>query len=129
VSKAFGENLARLYADKAAMDIACLRWSRSEQASGAAQSLDLAQRSRPVPPSRRVPRLAAIRLFHYLRHLEQPPELVDNSKSAVQYRPMDDAEYHVSQIMPDGDTRDPEDPGVKFHGGPFVALALGQRLQ
>jgi hypothetical protein len=29
--------------------------------------------------------------------------------------------------MPEGDTRDPEDPGVKFHGGHFVALALGQR--
>jgi uronate dehydrogenase len=130
VSKAFGENLARLYAEKAAMDIACLR-------------IGLVL-SEPKAPRNLWTWLSVSDLCRLVDAcLDSPPfgfsitygisnnrrSWWDNSKSAVQYRPLDDAERYLSLLMPDGDTRDPEDLGVKFHGGPFVTLALGQRPQ
>src|SRR5258708_39199240 len=128
VSKAFGENLARLYADKAAMDIACLR-------------IGLVL-SEPKAPRNLWTWLSVSDLCRLVDAcLDSPPfgfsitygisnnrrTWWDNSKSAVQYRPMDDAERYLGLVMPYADPPDPEDPAVKFHGAPLLTLSLGQR--
>jgi uronate dehydrogenase len=128
VSKAFGESLARLYAEKAGMDIACLRIGLVLGEPGAPRNLwtwlSVPDLCRLVDAC-----LDALPFGYSITYgiSNNRRGWWDNSKSAVPYSPMDDAESYASRIMPDGDTRDPEDPSVKFHGGPFVALALGQR--
>jgi uronate dehydrogenase len=128
VSKLFGENLARLYVEKAGMDIACLR-------------IGLVLRE-PQAPRNLWTWLSVPDLCRLVEAcLDAPPfgfsitygisnnrrSWWDNRKSAVDFGPLDDAERCADRLMPDGDKRDPEDPGVRFHGGPFVTLALGQR--
>ncbi len=50
----------------------------------------------------------------------------DNSKSGVSYRPQDDSETFAERFagQPAGD---PEDPAVKFQGGPFCSLDFGEK--
>ena len=45
----------------------------------------------------------------------------------VAYAPQDNAEYAAAEMLRDGDTRDPEDPAVKYQGGPFVAEGYVKR--
>jgi uronate dehydrogenase len=45
----------------------------------------------------------------------------------VAYAPRDNAEYIAAAMLRDGDTRDPEDPALKYQGGPFVAEGYVKR--
>jgi uronate dehydrogenase len=130
VSKAFGENLARLYAEKAGMDVACLRIGVVLPEPQAPRNLwtwlSVPDLCRLVDACLEAPPFGFSITFGVSNNRRS---WWDNGKSVVRFRPIDDAERYASRVMPVGDTRDPEDPGVKFHGGPFVALALGQRPQ
>ncbi|HXP74008.1 MAG TPA: NAD(P)-dependent oxidoreductase [Stellaceae bacterium] len=128
VSKVFGESLARLYVEKAGMDIACLRIGVALQEPQAPRNLwtwlSVSDLCRLVDACLDAPPFGFSVTYGISNNRRN---WWDNRKSAVDYRPMDDAERFAGRLMPDGDTRDPEDPGVKFHGGPFVALGFGQR--
>ena len=128
VSKAFGENLARLYVEKAGMDIACLRIGLVLPEPKAPRNLwtwlSVPDLCRLVDACLDAPPFGFSITYGVSNNRRS---WWDNHKSAVDYRPTDDSERYVSRLLPHGDTRDPEDPGVKFHGGHFVALGLGQR--
>jgi uronate dehydrogenase len=130
VSKAFGENLARLYVEKSGMDIACLRIGLVLREPQAPRNLwtwlSVSDLCRLVDACLDAPPFGFSITYGISNNRRS---WWDNGKSGVDYRPMDDAERYLDRVMPNGDTRDPEDPGVKFHGGAFVALALGQRPQ
>jgi uronate dehydrogenase len=128
VSKAFGENLARLFVEKAGMDVACLR-------IGVALP-------EPKTPRNLWTWLSTDDLARLVAAcLDAPPfgfEIVygisdnrrrwwSNARSTIPFCPQDDAENYAPQLMPAEDPRDADDPGVKYHGGPFVTLALGER--
>jgi uronate dehydrogenase len=128
VSKCFGENLARLYVEKAGLRVACLRIGVAAPA--------------PTTPRNLWTWLSVDDLLRLIDAALAAPELRfsvvygisdnrrrwwDNARAGVDYRPRDDAERFAATLMPDGDRRDPDDPGVRFHGGPFVALAIGER--
>jgi uronate dehydrogenase len=125
VSKLFGENLARLYTEKAGMDIACLR-------------IGVVLRE-PQAPRNLWTWLSVPDLYRLVDAcLDSPPfgfsitfgisnnrrTWWNNSKSAVQFLPRDDAERYARWIVPDGHNREPQDSGVKFHGGPFGAASV-----
>jgi len=128
VSKVFGESLARLYVEKAGMDIACLRIGLVAREPQAPRNLwtwlSVSDLCRLVDACLDAPQFGFSITYGVSNNRRR---WWDNGKSAVPFEPRDDAELHASRIMPKGDTRDPADPGVRFHGGPFVALALGER--
>jgi uronate dehydrogenase len=128
VSKLFGENLARLYAEKAGMDIACLRIGLVLPEPQAPRNLwtwlSVPDLCRLVDACLGAPPFGFSITYGVSNNRRS---WWDNRKSVVDYRPMDDAESYAARLMPDGDKRNPDDPGVRFHGGPFVALPLGQR--
>lgn len=51
----------------------------------------------------------------------------NNHARHVAYAPMDSADSAAAELLPEGDRRDPEDPAVKYQGGPFVADGFVQR--
>ena len=52
---------------------------------------------------------------------------VDNSGAAfLGYRPKDNAEYLASDILAAEPPADPQDPGQKYHGGPFAKVDIGE---
>jgi len=130
VSKIFGESLARLYVDKSGLEIACLRIGVCLPEPKAPRNLwtwlSVPDLVRLVEACLAAPQLGFAVVYGISDNRRR---WWDNTGSAIDYRPQDDAERHAARLLPDGDRRDPEDPGVKYHGGPFVALALGQRPQ
>jgi uronate dehydrogenase len=124
VSKAFGDDLASLYADKYGLDIACLRIGTAVAA--------------PTDPRHLSTWLSYEDLFRLIQACFAAPKLgctilygvSDNDRrwwsnetaAHVPYRPQDNAETFAARLLPGGtDPRDPKDPAVKFQGGPFVA--------
>ncbi len=127
VSKAFAEDLARLYVDKAGMEIACLRIGTVLQ--------------EPRVPRHLSTYLSFADLFRLVDACLDQPDLGfavvygssnntrgfwDNSKSGVDYRPQDNAETFARQF--DGHpAADPKDPAAMYQGGPFIPLDFGER--
>jgi uronate dehydrogenase len=123
VSKAFGDDLASLYADKYGLHIACLRIGTAVAA--------------PTDPRHLSTWLSYEDLWRLIQACFAAPRLgctilygvSDNDRRwwsnaaapHVKYRPKDNAEAHAARLLPQGDPRDPEAPEVQFQGGPFVA--------
>jgi uronate dehydrogenase len=128
VSKAFGENLARLYVEKAGMEVACLRIGMALAEPAAPRNLwtwlSPADLRRLVDTYLDAPQLDFTIVYGISANERS---WWSNAKAAPPFRPLDNAESHAARLLPAGDTRDPMDPGVRYHGGPFVALPLGQR--
>ena len=127
VSKAFAEDLARLYVDKAGMEIACLRIGTVLQ--------------EPRVPRHLSTYLSFADLFRLVDACLDQPNLSfavvygssnnsrgwwDNSKSGVDYRPEDDAEVFAGRFAADPPSN-PDDPAAKYQGGPFIPLDFGER--
>ncbi|HSI42101.1 MAG TPA: NAD(P)-dependent oxidoreductase [Xanthobacteraceae bacterium] len=122
VSKAFGEDLARYYFDKYGVESACVRIGTA--------------RPDPIDPRH----LSTWHSYEDLLRLIEACFASDklgctilygvsnNDRSwwsnalatNVDYRPQDNAESFKGALIPNGDTRDMDDPAVKFQGGPFV---------
>jgi uronate dehydrogenase len=126
VAKAFGENLARLYVEKAGMEVACLRIGVAQPEPTSPRNLwtwlSLPDLLRLVETCLDAPRLGFAILYGISDNRRR---WWDNARSTVPFLPQDDAERFADRLLPD--RRDPEDPGVRYHGGPFVALKLGER--
>jgi uronate dehydrogenase len=123
VSKAFGEDLASLYADKYGLDIACLRIGTAEPVPTQARHLSTWQ---SYPDLLRLIEacFAARKLGCTILYGVSANERSwwSNAHAPhVGYAPHDNAEYAAADLFKDGDKRDPKDPGVKFQGGPFAA--------
>lgn len=127
LSKAFAEDLARLYVDKARMEIACLRIGT-------------------VLQEPRVPRhLSTYLSFGDLNRLvdacldqrglgfsvvygnsDNTRGWWDNSKSGVDYRPVDNSET-FAQRFEGTPAPDPQSIEARHQGGAFVSLDFGER--
>lgn len=128
VSKAFGENLGSLFADKFGLEVACLRIGSAVP--------------EPKEPRHLSTWLSYPDLLRLVEACLDAPTLKfavvygasnnkrgwwDNSKSGVAFLPQDDAEKFAARIVPHGDPRDPNDPAVKYQGGIYVKLGLGEK--
>ena len=129
VSKAFGDDLASLYADKYGLDIACLRIGTCAP--------------QPTDPRHLSTWLSYEDLWRLIQACFAAPKLgcailygmSDNDRRwwsnaaapQVRYRPKDNAEAYADRLVPDGDKRDPKAPEVRFMGGPFVANGYVKR--
>jgi uronate dehydrogenase len=129
VSKAFGEDLASLYVDKYGLDIACLRIGTAAPVPKDPRHLSTWQSYpdllRMIEACFDAPKLG----FTVLYGVSANERIWWSNAHAphVTYAPQDNAEYAAAELFKDGDKRDPEDPGVKFQGGPFVAEGYMRR--
>lgn len=128
VSKAFGEALARLYADKHGMSVACLRIGSFRE-----RPQDARQLATWVSP-RDMVALARCAIeapsYHYVVVYGVSANTRarwDNPDAArIGYVPQDDAEDHAAQLG--AREADPEDPATRFHGGAFCAMEWHGKL-
>jgi uronate dehydrogenase len=128
VSKAFGENLARLYVDKAQMDIACLRIGVALQEPKVARNLwtwlSVPDLFRLVTSCLDADRLGFAVVYGISDNRRR---WWSNAKSGVAFSPKDDAETYAAEILAGCPSTDPDDLALSYHGGPFVALDFGER--
>jgi uronate dehydrogenase len=129
VSKAFGEDLASLFADKYGLEIACLRIGTAKGEPSDPRHLSTWQSYedllRMIEACFAAPRLGCTILYG----------VSDNDRSwwsnaqapHVDYRPQDNAERVAPALLGKGDTRDPEAPEVKYQGGPFASDGFVRR--
>ena len=123
VSKAFGEDLASFYFDKYGVESACLRIGTARPDPIDPRHLSTWQSYedllRQIEACFAAPRLG----FSILYGVSNNDRSWWSNAGApnVDYRPQDNAEDFVQALIPDGDTRDMNDPAVKFQGGPFVS--------
>lgn len=127
VSKAFAEDLARLFVDKAGMEIACLRIGTVLQEPRVARHLStylsFADLYRLVGACLDEPTLGFAVVYGNSNNRRS---WWDNSKSGVDYRPQDDSESFADRFAGQP-SPDPEDPAAKFQGGPFIPLGFGEQ--
>jgi uronate dehydrogenase len=129
LSKAFGENLGRMMVDKFGLKVACLRIgsaiAKPSDPRHLATWLSLEDLYRLVAACLTSPALTYAVLYGASAN---DRSWWDNSlMDAIGYRPRDNSERFVQQIIPQGDTRDPNDPAVKFQGGVFCSYAYMDR--
>ncbi|MEX0697085.1 MAG: NAD(P)-dependent oxidoreductase [Dongiaceae bacterium] len=123
VSKAFGEDLASLYADKYGLEIACLRIGTAKSEPTEPRHLSTWQSYedllRMIEACFAAPRLGCTILYGVSNNNRR--WWSNESASHVDYRPQDNAERFAPAMLAGSDTRSPEAPEVKFQGGAFVA--------
>jgi len=128
VSKAFGEDLGSLMADKFGLEVACLRIGSALPEPKAPRHLSTwlsyPDLLRLVEACLDAPRLHFTIVYGASNN---DRGWWDNSKSGIDYRPQDNAERFAAKIVPNGDPRDPNDPEVRYQGGPYVTLGLGEK--
>jgi len=129
VSKAFGEDLASLYADKHGMEFACLRigscFPKPTDIRQLATWLSYDDLFRLVVACLEAPKLSFAVVYGASNNLRG---YWDNSKTPeIDFKPEDSADGFAAALAPDGDTRDPNDPAVRHQGGAFVTFETRRR--
>ena len=129
VSKAFGEDLARFFADKYGVESACLRIGTARPDPADPRHLSTWQSYedllRMIQACFSAPRLDCTILYGVS---DNDRRWWSNARARnVDYRPEDNAERFAAALIPDGDSRDPEAPEVKYQGGPFVSAGYVKR--
>jgi uronate dehydrogenase len=122
VSKVFGEALARLYADKHGLSVACLRIGSFREQPG-----DFRQLSTWISPRdtvQLVRRCIDAAPFHFLVLYGVSANTRSRWRNPhadiIGYRPQDNAEDHAARFA--APVMDGTDPAIEFHGGSFCAL-------
>lgn len=123
VSKVFAEGLACLYAEKAQMDIACLRIGsvlpKPTEPRHLSTWLSYPDTWRLVEACLDAPALGYTVMYGCSANTRS---WWDNAGSPhVAYKPEDNAEDYAAEILEGGDPRDPASPETKFQGGFFCA--------
>ncbi len=123
VSKAFGEDLARYYVDKFAMDIAVLRIGSATPEPGNIRALSTwlsyPDLLRLVAACLEAPRFGYAVLYGAS---DNDNAWWDNRLMAhIGYRPQDNAAQWRRRLLPGADPRDPDDPATRFQGGFYCA--------
>lgn len=128
VSKVFGEALARLYVEKAGLEIACLRigvvMDEPKTTRNLWTWLSVPDLLRLVDLCLDWPDLGFAVVYGVSNNDRR---WWDNARSGIPFRPLDNAEAYAERIAASGGAMAPDDGLLRFHGGPFVALPLGQR--
>lgn len=121
VSKVFGEGLGRMYADKYAMDICCLRIGSFRERPQDARQLSTWIGHRDMAELVRCAIEAPSYGFSIVYGVSANTRAKWNSPDATRigYAPTQDAEDWASEVALI--TPPPEDPAVRFHGGAFCA--------
>jgi uronate dehydrogenase len=129
LSKAFGEDLASLYCDKYGLDIACLRIGTAAPVPKEPRHLSTwhsyPDLLRLIEACFAAPKLGFTVLYGVSNNARRWWR--NDHAPHVAYAPQDNAEYAAAEMLRDGDKRDPEDPAVKYQGGPFVAEGYVKR--
>jgi uronate dehydrogenase len=122
VSKAFGEALGRMYADKYGLEVACLRIgsfrARPEDARQLATWIshrDMVELARCCIEA---PAFHFLVLYGVSNNTRNRWENSDALR--VGYRPVDNAEQYATEL--EGKTPPAGDPAADFHGGAFCGL-------
>lgn len=123
VSKVAAEGLACLYAEKAGMDIACLRIGsvlpEPTEPRHLSTWLSYPDTVRLVIACLEAPRLGYTIMYGCSANTRA---WWDNSGAPhVDYKPKDNAEDYAAKILKDGDQRDPKSPETIYQGGFFCA--------
>jgi uronate dehydrogenase len=122
VSKAFGEALGRMYADKYGLEVACLRIgsfrARPEDARQLATWIshrDMVELARCCIDAAAFHFLVLYGVSNNTRNRWQNPHAAQ-----VGYRPLDNAEQYASELKSNAPRAG--DPAADFHGGAFCGL-------
>jgi uronate dehydrogenase len=122
VSKAYGEALGRMYADKYGLEVACLRIgsfrARPEDARQLATWIshrDMVELTRCCIEAAKFHFVVLYGVSNNTRNRWQNPHAAE-----IGYRPVDNAEQYAVEL----ETKTPPagDPAREFHGGAFCAL-------
>lgn len=128
VSKVFGEALARLYVEKAGLKIACLRIGVVMREPKTTRNLwtwlSVPDLLRLVDLCLDTPELGFAVVYGVSNNDRR---WWDNAKCGIPFLPLDNAETYADRIAATGEAMAPDAELLRFHGGPFVNLALGQR--
>jgi uronate dehydrogenase len=129
VSKAFGEDLGSLYADKHGLEVACLRigscFPQPTDVRQLATWLSYADLFRLIVACLEAPKLDFAVVYGASNNSRG---YWDNSKTPeIVFTPADSADAFAAQLAPDGDKRDPSDPAVRHQGGAFVTFETRRR--
>jgi uronate dehydrogenase len=127
VSKAFGEALASLYADKYGLETFCMRIGNVAE-----KPVDVRRLSIWIS-HRDLCQLVEIGLEHPELHFEVVYGVSDNTRSwwdnsrAAQlgYRPQDDSEDHAAEVVAKEPPHEPDDRQHLYQGGVFVKVEYG----
>ena len=127
VSKAYGEALASLYADKYGLETFCMRIGNVTD-----KPVDQRRLSIWLSP-RDFTQLVRIGLDHPEIHFEvvygvsaNTRTWWDNSRAeALGYRPQDDSEIYADEVLAKEPLHEPGDPQHIYQGGAFVGLEFG----
>lgn len=121
VSKAFGEALGRLYADKHGMSVACLRIGSFRERPQNARQLRTWISHRDT--AQLVQRCIEAPAFHfivvYAVSANTRREWRDEAAQLIGYRPEDNAETYAAGLE---GKLDPAGPARDFHGGEYCAM-------
>lgn len=126
LSKAFGEDLGRFYADKAGMDIACLRigtvYDEPKNARMLFTMLSHADMLHLVEVCLTTPRMGFAVIY---ANSNNTHTWWDNSKCGVDYRPQASSGQFAHKFTP-ADIANTTDPARAFQGGHFIPLDFGE---
>jgi uronate dehydrogenase len=123
LSKAFGEALGHLYADKHGLAVACLRIGTCRARPDEVRHLATWQSHRDI--TQLVHRCIEAPQLHFLIAYgvsNNPRSLWDNSAAqrVLGYLPEDSAESYAAELLARAEEPDPI--GALFHGGPFCTM-------
>lgn len=123
LSKCFGENLAQYYFDKFGIETVSARigscFAEPKNRRMLATWLSYDDFERMVKAVFNAPRVGCTFLYGASNNKEQ---WWDNSHASfIGWHPEDDTEAYRAKIEAQGEKEDPNDPAVRFQGGPFAA--------
>jgi uronate dehydrogenase len=123
LSKAFGEGLGHLYADKHGIGVACLRIGTCRDRPTETRHLSTWQSHRDI--TQLVYRCIEAPLLHFIIAYgvsNNPRSLWDNSAAERQlgYVPEDSAESYAAELL--GKDEPVDQVAALFHGGPFCSM-------
>lgn len=127
LSKAFGEALASLYADKYGLECYCMRIGNVAE-----QPADERRLAIWISP-RDMNQLVEVGLEYAGLHFEIVYGVSDNARSwydnsngrRLGYRPLDRAEDYAEEVLAKEPAHAPNDPVHTYQGGTFVATEMG----
>ena len=129
VSKAFGEAMGALYADKYGMEVLSIRIGNVDQ-----RPIDVRRLAIWISP-RDIAQLVRIGLEHPDIHFEVVYGMSDNKRAwwdnanafRLGYQPQDRSEDFAADILKNGDRDSDDDAAETYQGGAFVSLEGGGR--
>ena len=126
VSKAFGEALASLYADKYGLETYCMRIGNVTEKPVDQRRLSIWLSPRDFCQLVQVGLEAELHFEIVYGASNNTRTWWDNSRAeALGYRPLDDSEAYAEEVLAEEPPHAPDDPQHRYQGGAFVGLEFG----